>query len=103
MNTLLLAIIPLLPGNWDAVRQRSNTEPVDVLFVMDNCIPCVQVKNIVPDTTYEVHNTNPMFMTITKGKVRRFPTLGVLYKGEAKFYTGEFKIRQLFKSRNPQR
>lgn len=99
---LLLAVLPTLSQeNYAEVRQLSNTQVIDVLFVMDGCIPCEQMKLEVPPTTYIVHNKkqSEVFSRITQGKVNQFPTLGVLYKGKAALYTGATKIRQVFRSR----
>ena len=95
---LLLAVLPTLSQeNYAEVRQLSDTQVVNVLFVMDGCIPCEQIKLEVPPNTYIVHNKkqSQVFSRMTQGKVHMFPTLGVLHKGKATFYSGATKIRKL--------
>lgn len=102
LATLLLAVLPTLSQeNYAEVRQVSMTQPVHVLFVMDGCIPCEQLKQEVPPTTYIVHNKKQgeVFRRITQGRINQFPTLGVLYKGKAALYIGATKIRQVLRIR----
>lgn len=101
---LLLAVLPTLSQeNYEEVRNVSNNQPIDVLFVTDNCVWCDVIKDEVPITTYMVHEEkqSEVFRRITQGHIRQFPTLGVLSKGRAIFYSGSDKIRKVLNSRPP--
>lgn len=99
----LIAVLPFLTEqNLREVKEVSDTSKVYVLFTMDNCGPCEDVKLQYSNRTdlYVINSTRQpaLFPRLAKGRVTRFPTLGLWYKGMMYYYpSGSSTVRKVLR------